>query len=259
MEEIKTNQQQYKVKLIDYNCDAAQSFGVYQKDDNEYKLYDYVSSLSISCGFHSGDPVKIQKSLKLAKEKNLCVGAHVGFPDIQGFGYREMNLDNEELEAVVIYQIGALQSFAKIYGIEVEFVRFHGAMYQMMNDNVDFALNLAKAVKKSDPWLIIYGGNNETLSKISSELSINTAFELNIEKVYDENLNIINENINEDKMEHRIKAYLQYGKIHNINNDFIPLKCDTIHFKSLKALQIANSLVKPKPVNYNKVENSGWI
>lgn len=262
MEEVKLeevrNNQQYKIKVIEYNCDAAQSYGIYQNDD-EYKLYDYVSSLSISCGFHSGDPIKIQKSLMLAKEKNLCIGAHIGFPDIQGFGYRDMELSKDELEACVVYQIGALKSFARLYNKEVEFVRFHGAMYDKFNRDADFALNLAQACKKADPWLIIYGGDYENLTLISNELKVRTAFELNIEKVYDENLKPLNKNIDVEKLEHRVKAYLQYEKIHKVNGEFVSLKCDTIHFKNLNALKLANSLVKPSPVNYNKVQNSGWV
>ena len=257
LEENKNNQQ-YKVKTIDYNCDAAQSYGVYQNEE-EYNLYDYVSSLSISCGFHSGDPMKIQKALSLAKEKNLCVGAHVGYSDIQGFGNRDMNLSKDELEACVLYQIGALKSFARIYNKEIEFVRFHGAMYNKFNRDKEFALNLAQACKKADPWLIIYGGPREHLNYISEELKVRCAFELNIEKVYDENLALTNENIDVDKLENRVKAYLQYEKIHKSNGEFVSLKADTIHFKNLNALKLANSLVKPTPVNYNKVENSGWV
>ena len=67
------------------------------------------------------------------------------------------------------------------------------------------------------------------------------------------------ENIDVEKLEHRVKAYLQYEKIHKINGEFVSLKCDTIHFKNLNILKIANSLVKPSPVNYNKVQASGWV
>ena len=132
-------------------------------------------------------------------------------------------------------------------------------MYDKFNRNSNFALNLARACKKADPWLIIYGGDYEHLTLISNELNVRTAFELNIEKVYDENLKHLNQNIDVEKLEHRVKAYLQYEKIHKINGEFVSLKCDTIHFKNLNILKIANSLVKPSPVNYNKVQASGWV
>ena len=75
--------------FLDVNCDLAQSFGVY-KNETEFELLPYVSSVNISCGLHSGDPIIINKALKMAAEKNLAVGAHIGYPDLQGFGYREM-------------------------------------------------------------------------------------------------------------------------------------------------------------------------
>src|SRR5574344_1890286 len=118
-----------EIKNIDFNCDLAQSFGIY-KNNAEFELLDYVSSVNISCGFHAGDPMTIKNALLKAKEKKVVIGAHIGFDDIQGFGYREMNLSEDELETLVIYQVGAIMSFAKAYGIEIEHVRPHGAMYR---------------------------------------------------------------------------------------------------------------------------------
>lgn len=117
-----------QIKSIDFNCDLAQSFGIY-KNSSESRLLDYVSSVNIACGFHAGDPLTIKEALLTAKEKNIVVGAHIGFDDIQGFGYRQMELDSDELEALVMYQVGALMTFAKAYNMEIEHVRPHGAMY----------------------------------------------------------------------------------------------------------------------------------
>ena len=92
-----------KIENIDFNIDLAQSYGMY-KNSNEYSLLDYASSVNISCGFHSGDPMAIREALLKAKEKNVVVGAHIGFHDIQGFGYRQMVLSEDEIEALVVYQ-----------------------------------------------------------------------------------------------------------------------------------------------------------
>ena len=100
------------IKNIDFNCDLAQAYGVY-KNKQEFELLDYVSSVNISCGFHAGDPVTIKEALLKAKEKNVAIGAHIGFNGIQGFGYRPVELKEDELEALVIYQVGAIMSFAK--------------------------------------------------------------------------------------------------------------------------------------------------
>ena len=101
-----------QIKNIDFNIDLAQSFGFY-KNNSEFDLLDYASSVNISCGFHAGDPLTIKNALMKAKEKNVVVGAHIGFDDIQGFGYRDMDLSDDEIEALVIYQVGALMAFAK--------------------------------------------------------------------------------------------------------------------------------------------------
>ena len=89
------------IKNIDFNCDLAQAYGVY-KNIQEYELLDYVSSVNISCGFHAGDPVTIKEAMLKAKEKNVAIGAHIGFNDIQGFGYRPVELKEDELEALCI-------------------------------------------------------------------------------------------------------------------------------------------------------------
>ena len=118
-----------QIKNIDFNIDLAQSFGIY-KNNAEFDLLDYASSVNVSCGFHAGDPLTIRNALLKAKEKNVVVGAHIGFDDIQGFGYRDMNLDEDEIEALVVYQVCALMSFAKSMHMEIEHVRPHGAMYK---------------------------------------------------------------------------------------------------------------------------------
>ena len=107
------------VKTIDFNCDLAQAYGVY-RNNSESDFIKYVSSVNISCGFHAGDPMTIKNALLLAKENNVVIGAHIGYSDIQGFGYRPIDLTEEELEALVIYQVSALMSFAKAFKLEIE-------------------------------------------------------------------------------------------------------------------------------------------
>ena len=100
-----------KNNKIDFNADAAQSYGVFV-NDAEREVISRVSSVNVSCGFHAGDPATIRETLLFCKEHNLAIGAHVGYPDIQGFGYRPMDLDEDETEATVLYQVGAVATFA---------------------------------------------------------------------------------------------------------------------------------------------------
>ena len=158
------------IKNIDFNCDLAQAYGIY-KNNLELEILDYVSSVNISCGFHAGDPVLIKESLLKAKEKNIVIGAHIGFNDIQGFGYRPTDLKDEELESIVIYQVGALMSFAKAYGLSIEHVRPHGAMYKMISEDFTKSCVVAKAIQKCSKWLVYYAPAGDITDRKSTRLN----------------------------------------------------------------------------------------
>lgn len=254
------------IKSIDFNCDLAQSFGIY-KNSTEARLLDYVSSVNISCGFHAGDPLTIKEALHQAKERNIVVGAHIGFDDIQGFGYRQMDLDNDELEALVMYQVGALMTFAKAYSMEIEHVRPHGAMYRQAAENYEFSKTIAKAIKKCSKWLVYYGATGENLSKVAEDENIQVAHEVHLEKMYDENANII---YNARDLENtaismqRLKDLLNNSVVTNNVGGKTVVKADTIHFSNKLAnakelIMEARTLVEPLPYNYKSVQPSGWV
>ncbi len=253
-------------KHIDFNIDAAQGFGIF-KNNKETELLDYVSSVNISCGFHAGDPLLIREYLLKCKEKNLTIGAHIGFNDIQGLGYRPMELKPEEIEAIVIYQIGALASFAKSYNLVIDHVRPHGAMYKIASENYDFSLAIAKAIQKFDKWLNYTCLDNEILEQVSMETGIVVNRELFIDKTYTQEFKVDWENrnyINEDDALNRIRTVLHSSQIKIGNGLFMPSKADTIHFDTknpniTQLLKKANEIVIPTPTNYNKVETSGWV
>ena len=254
------------VKNIDFNCDLAQSYGIY-KNNVEFELLDYVSSVNVSCGFHAGDPVSIKEALLKAKEKNAAIGAHIGFNDIQGFGYRPVELKDDELEALVVYQVGAITSFAKAYGLNIEHVRPHGAMYKMAAENFDTASTIAKAVKKCSEWLVLYLPAGETAERIEEEVNIKVARELMLEKTYNANLTVDYsrvDNINNYDLIKRLQHLLHTSQIRNNENGLSYVDFDTIHFSnkyrnSVELIKEARSLITPAPVNYNNVRTSGWV
>ena len=253
-------------KHIDFNIDAAQGFGIF-KNDKESVLLDYVSSVNISCGFHAGDPLLIREYLIKCKEKNLTIGAHIGFNDIQGLGYRPMELKPDEIEAIVIYQIGALASYAKSYNLVIDHVRPHGAMYKLASENYDFSLAIVKAIQKFDKWLNYTCLDNEILEKVSADTGIVVNRELFIDKTYTQDFKVDWENqtyINEDDSLNRIRTVLHSSQIKIGNGMFMPVKTDTIHFDTKnpnikQLLKKANEIIAPTPSNYNKVEASGWV
>ncbi len=254
------------IKQIDFNCDLAQSFGVY-KNNAEYNLLDYVSSANISCGFHAGDPLTIREALYRAKEANVVIGAHIGFDDIQGFGYREMNLTNSEIEALVIYQVGALMSFAKTYNLEIEHVRPHGAMYKKAAEDFDFSLAVAKAIQKCSKWLVYYGATGENIQRVAAETNIPIAQEVFLEKMYNANGTIDSQARDLDNPEilmSRLKQLLTYSQVNNNEGGKTFVNADSIHFSSKlgnveEIIKRAKDTITPVPVNYKNVYESGWV
>ena len=251
---------------IDFNCDLAQSFGVY-RNETDLDLIDYMSSVNISCGFHSGDPVTIKKVIEYCKFKNKVIGAHIGFPDIQGFGYRTMDMDAEEIEAVVLYQLGALASFAKAYGLEIEHVRPHGAMYRQAAENITFSLAVARAIQKFSKWLIYYGAAGAVLERVADDTNICVAREIQLDKIYKFSGEIDYEQpafVDTERSINRFKKLLATSEIDNMNEGLTTVEFDTIHFNnsainSIELAQEASKIITPKPVNYNNVEASGWV
>ena len=255
-----------QIKNIDFNCDLAQSFGVY-KNNSEYQLLDYVSSVNISCGFHAGDPLTIKNALLAAKEKNVVVGAHIGFDDIQGFGYRAMDLDEDEIEALVIYQVGAIMSFAKSYKLEIEHVRPHGAMYKQAAEDFQFACAIAKAVKKCSKWLVYYGASGDVTLKAGEYVNLPIAQEIHLEKTYNVDGTIdfsVQDNSSVFDNINRLKTLLNYSQVQNREGGKTFVNADTIHFSNklphiLEIAEEAKKLITPVPVNYKNASASGWV
>ncbi len=254
-----------RVTNIDFNCDLAQGFGIY-KNEQEYDFLEYVSSVNISAGLHAGDPMTIKEAFLKAKEHNVVIGANIGYNDRQGFGLRAMNLSEDELEALVIYQVSALMSFAKAYGVEIEFVRTHGAMYRQASEDFTLSCNIARAIKKCSKWLSYVGAAGDVLTKTAEHVEIGVVQEFELTKNYRTDLTIdynIPDISDADYLSRRLHKFLQYSQIENIAKGSNYIDADTLHFSndlaSLKLLREAAAMITPLPVNYSKVKNSGWV
>lgn len=139
---------------MDLNSDLGESLGAWRMGDDAAML-DIVSSANVACGFHGGDPAGILETLKAAQERGVMVGAHVSYPDLIGFGRRNMDVASSDLVAGVIYQIGALQGLAQAAGTRVRYVKPHGALYNTIAQDKRQAHDVIHAIRAIDPGLVL--------------------------------------------------------------------------------------------------------
>jgi UPF0271 protein len=174
------------MKRIDINCDMGESFGAYTIGmDGE--VIRYISSANIACGFHAGDPRVMNRTVKLAKENGVGVGAHPGYPDLAGFGRRNMDCTPDEVRDDVIYQIAALRGFCALHGVKLQHVKPHGSLYNMCVGNEPLSRAVAEAVAAVDPellWVTLGGAQAGLAQKIADAAGIRVVFEAFPDRAY---------------------------------------------------------------------------
>lgn len=171
------------MKIIDLNSDIGESFGAF-KVGNDVEVLKYISSANIACGYHAGDHNVMFETVRLAQKNGVKIGAHPGFPDLAGFGRREMNLSTREIYNLMIYQMGALQAVCKANGASLSHVKPHGALYNMAVRNREIAAAIAEAVVDLDPTLVLFGLAGSELSKAGRKKGIQVAEEVFTDRTY---------------------------------------------------------------------------
>jgi UPF0271 protein len=171
---------------IDMNSDVGESFGAYKIGFDEEAI-PYITSANIACGFHAGDPAVMRKTVSLAKQYGVEVGAHPGFPDLIGFGRRNIDASLEEIQDYVVYQTGALQAFAISQGLRLQHMKAHGSLYNMAAANPRIWEAMAEAVAKVDREIILVilaSSKREPLLEIGRRYGIRIAFEAFPDRAY---------------------------------------------------------------------------
>lgn len=259
------NNQSFYRKL-DLNCDLAQKWGPY-KHSSEEALLPFVSSVNISCGGHAGDPSSILNALKLAQQHNLTVGAHIGFPDLMGFGRREMRMDYDELQATITAQIGLLAGMAKGFGITITHVRPHGAMYYKCANDSIFVEQVTKAIASFSAWLTFVGPVGNYLGSISENAGLKTVGEVHLDKSYrkDGSLNRFNAGrpISFEFASAQARSLIFQNKLILEGGRRIRTSFRTIHLSmdkpySLQLAEYVNKLLEEEPVSFDgasRIEN----
>lgn len=219
---------------VDLNCDMGEGFGPWPMGDDEAML-DIVSSANIACGFHAGDPSIMFRTAEIAKRKGVAVGAHPGFNDLHGFGRRVIRGDSPaEIERMVAYQIGAMQAVAALAGHKVTYVKAHGSLNNMANEDEDLALAIARAIKGVDRNLINVCMPGLLMEKASEQLGIPIAREFFADRTYEDNGALTSRKKpgsvlhDADEAAERVLRTLQEGAVTTTSGKRIPIRIDTI-------------------------------
>ena len=228
---------------IDLNCDLGESFGNYKIGMDE-EVIKYVSSANIACGFHASDPLVMEKTVLMAKNAGVAVGAHPGFPDLVGFGRRNMNVSVLELKAMVLYQLGALDAFCRKNKIKMQHVKPHGAMYNMAAKDEKLALAIAEAVAEYDSSLILLGLSGSQMLAAAQKVGLPFKKEVFADRAYDEDGSLVARTkpgaMIEDENEaiERLITMIRYGKVRAITGKEISVEPDSVcvHGDNPKAL-----------------------
>ena len=168
---------------VDLNCDLGEGFGRYSLGCDE-EVIPLVSSVNVACGMHAGDPLTMAATVRRAADAGVAIGAHPGYPDLQGFGRRDMALSPDEVYAFVLYQLGALAAFAHASGARLHHVKPHGQLYNRVAKDPACAKAVAQAVRDFDPGLVLVGLAGGALVRRGGELGLRVAHEFFADRAY---------------------------------------------------------------------------
>jgi len=169
---------------VDINSDMGESFGAYTigHDDG---LMNAITSANVAAGFHAGDPSVLRATVRLAKARGVAVGAHPGFPDLVGFGRRELNVTPAEAEDMVLYQVAAVAGVAASEGVKLQHVKPHGALFNMAVRNAELAAAIARGVAAFDPSLILFGLPGSEILNAGRKAGLRVAAEVFADRAYE--------------------------------------------------------------------------
>lgn len=236
---------------IDLNSDLGESFGNYKISNDEVVL-KYVTSVNIACGFHAGDPLVMESTVKMALNNHVAIGAHPGFPDLMGFGRREMFISPVEVKAYIIYQVSALNGFVKAQGGNMQHVKPHGALYNMAAKDYKLARAIAEGVYATDKDLILMGLAGSALIKAGKDVGLRTAGEVFADRAYTSEGTLVSRNLpgavihDKEEVASRVLDMVLRGQVTTVGGGKINLAADSIcvHGDNHEAEELVRYIIK---------------
>jgi len=231
---------------VDLNADLGESFGRYRLGLDE-EVMNHITSANVATGWHAGDPLVMRKTVRLAREKGVAVGAHPGYPDLLGFGRRYMKLSPEEARNYILYQVGALYAFVRAENMKLQHVKPHGALYNALVKEEELARAVIEGIADFDKDLIFVTLSGSRPAEIAEEMGIKVAHEVFADRAYNPDGTLVPRSrpgaVIHDKNEivERVISMVKDGGVRAINGEWVELKVDTIcvHGDNPKAVEIA--------------------
>jgi len=238
------------MRCIDLNSDMGESFGAWRMGSDE-EIMQFITTANVACGYHAGDPLVMERTVQLAKEYGVAVGAHPGLPDLMGFGRRRLSITRDEARAYTLYQVGALRAILDAQGLTLHHVKPHGAFYLMCAENEEVARGFCEAVARMDPTPMIYfpAPLSTHLPRIArDEFGLRVVGELYIDMDYDHRGVLVVRrhwnNLNIDDVVARAVRFFKEGKIRSIEGTDLEFEAESIciHGDNPYAVEILRSL-----------------
>jgi 5-oxoprolinase (ATP-hydrolysing) subunit A len=235
---------------IDFNCDMGESFGPYSFGADE-ELMRHISSANVAGGFHAGDPHVMRETVALAREHGVAVGLHNGYGDLVGFGRREIKAAPEELRDELIYQLGALREFARLYGLEIQHVKPHGALYMAAARDEELSRAIIGAIQESDPALVLYCMQSSKTHEIAQEMGQPVAREFFADREYNDEGQIVftrrvGEELDPEEVAERVLRGVTEGRVRTVDGNDIEVAADSIcvHSDTPGVARLAETIVR---------------
>lgn len=236
---------------VDLNSDLGESFGRYTLGMDD-KIIPLITSANVACGYHASDPVVMEKTVSMAREAGIRVGAHPGFPDLMGFGRRNMAVSPAEAKAYVMYQLGALEGFCRAKGVKLQHVKPHGALYNMAAKDYELSRAICEAIYGFDKNLIVLALSGGELARAAKDMGLRTALEVFADRSYEEDGTLVNRRkdgamiTDEDEAIARVVRMVKEKKVTAITGKDIPIQADSVcvHGDGAKALAFVERIRK---------------
>lgn len=218
---------------VDLNCDLGEGFGPWLPADDG-SLLEVATSSSLACGFHAGDPATMRRTVRLALDRGVAIGAHPSLPDLQGFGRRDMAISPQEAYELTLYQVGALHAFVHAAGGRLRHVKPHGALYNQAARDPGLADGVARAVRDFDPALLLFGLAHSELTAAGTRAGLAVVHEVFADRAYGPDGRLVPRGqagaviADPEAAAARVLAMVLEGRVQAVDGGWLPLQADSI-------------------------------